>query len=70
MAAPRRALLPALLLAAAAAVALWLIADAPAAFVAPASPRAVSRIALQAEGDAPKPKPKKAKKAWVGPKKG
>eukprot|EP00413_Alexandrium_margalefii_P041793 CAMPEP_0204603586 /NCGR_PEP_ID=MMETSP0661-20131031/57357_1 /ASSEMBLY_ACC=CAM_ASM_000606 /TAXON_ID=109239 /ORGANISM="Alexandrium margalefi, Strain AMGDE01CS-322" /LENGTH=127 /DNA_ID=CAMNT_0051614663 /DNA_START=42 /DNA_END=425 /DNA_ORIENTATION=- len=70
MASPRRSLLPTALLVAMAAAALWLLAGA--AFTSPAAPalRAGSRVALRAEGDAPPPKPKKAKKAWVGPKKG
>eukprot|EP00413_Alexandrium_margalefii_P050038 CAMPEP_0204606236 /NCGR_PEP_ID=MMETSP0661-20131031/58969_1 /ASSEMBLY_ACC=CAM_ASM_000606 /TAXON_ID=109239 /ORGANISM="Alexandrium margalefi, Strain AMGDE01CS-322" /LENGTH=133 /DNA_ID=CAMNT_0051617539 /DNA_START=64 /DNA_END=465 /DNA_ORIENTATION=- len=69
------ALLPAALLAAAAAVALWLAgARSPSedvAFLSASSGRAAPRAAMRAEGDAaPPPKPKKAKKAWVGPKKG
>eukprot|EP00420_Gonyaulax_spinifera_P034359 CAMPEP_0197887786 /NCGR_PEP_ID=MMETSP1439-20131203/19608_1 /TAXON_ID=66791 /ORGANISM="Gonyaulax spinifera, Strain CCMP409" /LENGTH=137 /DNA_ID=CAMNT_0043507641 /DNA_START=66 /DNA_END=479 /DNA_ORIENTATION=- len=72
-------LLPALLLAVLAAAALWVLAGPAAreqadAFVAtPGSLRAASRVALQAEGDAAPPKTaakKKAKKPWVGPKKG
>mmetsp|Transcript_12012 Transcript_12012/g.18043 ORF Transcript_12012/g.18043 Transcript_12012/m.18043 type:complete len:131 (-) Transcript_12012:97-489(-) len=71
MAVTRRALLPALLLAAAAAaVASWLTLDAVAFSAAAAQRAPASRIARRAEGDAPPPKPKKAKKAWVGPKKG
>uniref|UniRef100_A0A7S4QUN2 Photosystem I reaction center subunit IV n=1 Tax=Alexandrium monilatum TaxID=311494 RepID=A0A7S4QUN2_9DINO len=68
--------MPSALLSLLAAVALCLFAaplpsEDVAAFVSsPAlSSRAPARTALQA-GDAPPPKPKKAKKAWVGPKKG
>merc|ERR1719210_745967 len=76
MASPRsNNLLPTLLLAALAVAVLWLVAlatpgtDALASFMAPADPRAAGRVALRAEAAPPK-KPKKAKKAWVGPKKG
>eukprot|EP00418_Pyrodinium_bahamense_P017431 CAMPEP_0179126158 /NCGR_PEP_ID=MMETSP0796-20121207/59704_1 /TAXON_ID=73915 /ORGANISM="Pyrodinium bahamense, Strain pbaha01" /LENGTH=130 /DNA_ID=CAMNT_0020824897 /DNA_START=76 /DNA_END=468 /DNA_ORIENTATION=+ len=73
MAAPRGcALLPTALLSALVAVALWLTAaPAPAdgaAFLPAAGPRSTSRVALRAEGGAAPPK--KAKKPWVGPKKG
>merc|ERR1712087_646756 len=43
-----------------------------AAFLSAAGPcTRASQVGLRAKGDAaPKPKPKKAKKPWVGPKKG
>uniref|UniRef100_A0A7S4QUM5 Photosystem I reaction center subunit IV n=2 Tax=Alexandrium monilatum TaxID=311494 RepID=A0A7S4QUM5_9DINO len=76
MALRRAVLLPSALLSLLAAVALCLLAaplpsEEVAAFVSPPAPssRAPARTALRAEGAAPPPK-KKAKKAWVGPKKG
>mmetsp|Transcript_32295 Transcript_32295/g.100741 ORF Transcript_32295/g.100741 Transcript_32295/m.100741 type:complete len:137 (+) Transcript_32295:66-476(+) len=77
MALRRAVLLPSALLSLLAAAALCLFAsplpsEEVAAFASSPAPssRAPARTALQAAGDAPPPKPKKAKKAWVGPKKG
>mmetsp|Transcript_91725 Transcript_91725/g.285903 ORF Transcript_91725/g.285903 Transcript_91725/m.285903 type:complete len:134 (-) Transcript_91725:45-446(-) len=76
MAAARRALLlPGALLSLLAVAVVGLLGASTlagdAAFLSAAGPRAaVSRTAMRAEGEAPPPKPKKAKKAWVGPKKG
>mmetsp|Transcript_71522 Transcript_71522/g.165383 ORF Transcript_71522/g.165383 Transcript_71522/m.165383 type:complete len:127 (-) Transcript_71522:116-496(-) len=60
--------LPLMLLAALAAALVGSWAQV-GAFLAPRGAAVSSPVALHAEGDAP-PKPKKAKKAWVGPKKG
>merc|ERR1719222_729304 len=62
----RRALLPAALFLACAA-ALWLLSEG-GAFLSLAPRRELARVALRAEGEAAPAK--KAKKAWVGPKKG
>eukprot|EP00413_Alexandrium_margalefii_P002940 CAMPEP_0204512920 /NCGR_PEP_ID=MMETSP0661-20131031/1219_1 /ASSEMBLY_ACC=CAM_ASM_000606 /TAXON_ID=109239 /ORGANISM="Alexandrium margalefi, Strain AMGDE01CS-322" /LENGTH=131 /DNA_ID=CAMNT_0051518063 /DNA_START=95 /DNA_END=490 /DNA_ORIENTATION=+ len=74
MAMRRRVLLPSALLSALAVAAVWLLsASCPAedaAFLSAAGRPTASRTAMRAEGEAPPPKPKKAKKAWVGPKKG
>eukprot|EP00448_Togula_jolla_P022386 CAMPEP_0170590810 /NCGR_PEP_ID=MMETSP0224-20130122/12067_1 /TAXON_ID=285029 /ORGANISM="Togula jolla, Strain CCCM 725" /LENGTH=88 /DNA_ID=CAMNT_0010914629 /DNA_START=54 /DNA_END=316 /DNA_ORIENTATION=- len=71
MAAPRSSLFPVALLFALGALALWIAEVGGAAFVVPrpTSTLSTSRVALRAEAEGAAPA-KKAKKAWVGPKKG